>query len=380
MLFTNSRLQTTQKRLLHWEYKEINNSNKIILQHLWDDTYNFLNLLQNNNIKISHVLWKPNSVDENVRRNIAEKLHIPVDVIPYDQLDNSDFLFRLLWKYSEKELCVLEVWGYHLNALIKQKEDIIKNILWVVEITKFWHNRYLQYLNTHKKLPVPIVSIAESKIKEIEANYVAKMWVIWIDLLLHKYWTTIWSKKCWLLWYWMINSNVHSRLNQFWVKSCKAYDPKFNKSENPARKLFFSQKEILENSEVIIASTWSTSLSLELISLYCKDSVILAAMWSRWREFPIEEMKQKRTRREEDWGSVLTFKNEKWKYIHVLYNWIAMNYMLQSCPDEVMDPYFSEMLEWMKILHTEELSLNKIHTVDPEKSKEIISQRESSFL
>lgn len=253
--------------------------------------------------------------------------------------------------------------------------------MWVVEITKFWHNRYANQLNNNWSTPVPIISLAESSVKEIEADFVSKMWVMAIDLILHKFWKSLANKNVWLLWFWMINSNVSKRLSSFWVRqmtahdlSSKTYNHMKENNVNPVDK-----NKLFESSNVIISSTWSTSISLQDIENYAQNGTILVSMWSRGKEYPITEMK-KNWEWYDYWDdNVTVFKTFSWKEIFVFYNWVAINYMLQSCPTEAVDPYFSEMLEWLTMLTWWNLSPNKIHTVDKDKQKEIITQRKEWY-
>jgi len=374
-------LPVTKSRLEEWRYSQIEWIQHLVLQHLWQDTFEFLELLQKNNISIAQLVWKPNSVDPKVLQKIKLQLNIPVSVRDYDVLDNTQYLDRLLEK-TETDICsILEVWWYYLQPLLRQDKKKLNNILWVVEITKFWHNRYANQLNNNWSTPVPIISLAESSVKEIEADFVSKMWVMAIDLILHKFWKSLANKNVWLLWFWMINSNVSKRLSSFWVRqmtahdlSSKTYNHMKENNVNPVDK-----NKLFESSNVIISSTWSTSISLQDIENYAQNGTILVSMWSRGKEYPITEMK-KNWEWYDYWDdNVTVFKTFSWKEIFVFYNWVAINYMLQSCPTEAVDPYFSEMLEWLTMLTWWNLSPNKIHTVDKDKQKEIITQRKEWY-
>ncbi len=370
-IFAN-RLPLLKTRMDRWDYNTLkNNTNIILLQHLREDSYNFIENLNQNSIKIQHVIGKPNSVDKKVIEKIRWNLDIPVSVKDYNFLDNSTFLDTLIQNNRDKTLSILEVWWYHLKPLIRQSRDDLKNILGVIEITKFWHNRYANYLNKHWKLPVPVISCAESKIKEIEADFVAKMGIIATDLILHSYGKTIANKEVWLLWFWMINSNVFNWLEKFKAKKISIFDIDRNKIKSKKNN-FLSKKNILSNSEILISSTWTTSLTLEEIEQYTKDNTILVAMGSRGKEFPIEDMKKQRKHSEDD--NIITFTTPNKKQIHILYQGIAVNYMLNSCPDEAMDPYFCEMIEWLKMLKEENLSTKKINTINPDIIMQIIRE------
>jgi len=111
-------LPVTKSRLEEWRYSQIEWIQHLVLQHLWQDTFEFLELLQKNNISIAQLVWKPNSVDPKVLQKIKLQLNIPVSVRDYDVLDNTQYLIDYLKK--QKRIYVLS-WKF---------DDIIYSHYW----------------------------------------------------------------------------------------------------------------------------------------------------------------------------------------------------------------------------------------------------------
>jgi S-adenosylhomocysteine hydrolase len=357
--------------------KYLRNDKIIILQHLRPDTEQFIDILHKTWVEIYRVIWKPFSVDQEVKRNI-EKKWILVDVYDYKHLDESSYTTELLSnaikdiKNDLSKVLVLEVWWYFVKAIANLEPHDRWKLGWVVEITKFGHNRYASLLDTVGHFNTSVVSLAESNIKEIEAKFATQAWLEAVNMIFRELWRTIYWKKVGLIWYGMIHQNLAK-----WLQSYKCtistYDTanKYQQARQDALDFVVDKYEFLASSTLLFSATAQQSISLSEIERFCQDGVVLIAMWSRWQEFPIVEMNQfwKKTKIHPHVDLYITTNGKK---VFVLYEWKAINYLLKSCPNEVMDPYFAEMLVALKNIRLNNLSKTQIHTIDPYIQKQII--------
>lgn len=377
-MFDKAKLQLTESYVEELEIAQsLWNDKIIVLQHLRPDTEQFLNILHNTWIDIYRVIWKPFSVDQEVKKNL-EKKWILVDVHDYKYLDESTYTTELLSgaiesiKNDLSKVLVLEVWWYFVKPIANLEPNESEKLAGIVEITKFGHNRYKALLDTVGHFNTSVISLAESRVKEIEAKFVTQAWLEAVNMIFRELWRTIYWKKVGLIWYGMIHQNLAKWLQCY---KCKltTYDTvnKYQEAKQDKLDFIVDKSEFLANSPILFSATAQQSISMHEIENFCQDGVILIAMWSRWQEFPIVEMNQlwKKTKIHPHVDSYITTNGKK---VFVLYEWKAMNYLLKSCPDEVMDPYFAEMLVALKNIKLNHLSKTEIHTTHPDKQQKII--------
>jgi S-adenosylhomocysteine hydrolase len=350
----------------------------IILQHLREDTYYFIHHLLDAWVHIRAVFWKPLSVDYTIVKRI-EAHWIPVTILPYDTLDSSTHMLPVLKSMLHTKsvrTLFLEVGCYFWQHIKKLPNSLQKNIIWIIEITKFWHNRYESILKHDKSFSVPVVSLACSSIKKIEALFVTQSW---IDALSHVFRSinyTLYWKKVWLIGFGMIHQALVSWLKNYKV-STYVYDinKKLQKDVRFVWIKWKSKKSLLQNSQIIFSATGQQSINCDDIEKYGNNHLILVSFWSRWREFPVKDMdknwKNKRLNQYID-----SYTTTSWKTIFLINKWVAINYLLQSCVAEVMDVYFSEMVYAIHMLLSTNLSTKKIHHTPKHMQKKLINQRE----
>ena len=190
--------------------KALRNCRLIMLEHILPTTENFIYLLADAGAQIHSILAKPFSIDRSVFRRLLERGFTVLEK-PYEDLEDTDILDSLivsaaqLSKEDGKNLVLIDVGGYFAKPLTRLSKSEYEPLAGVIEDTTYGHNRYL---STAKNISVPIISVARSNLKEIEAHFVGKDAVQALDFLMRSVGDSIAGRRAVVIGYGMIGKNV----------------------------------------------------------------------------------------------------------------------------------------------------------------------------
>jgi adenosylhomocysteinase len=352
-LLQDCQLRVCSEYLDKQPYKDsIGNSRIIMLQHILPDTEILINLLKTSGADIFCILGKPFSYDESILERL--KTQFRVEIHPYDIYDTTSFLDELIEEAyiasqkDQKPIIIFEVGGYFSLPLTRVSHKYKDYIKGVVEVTTFGHNKYS---TNASDIEIPIYSVARSPIKSIEARYVGRAAVIAIDNIFREIGVSIAGRKALVIGFGMIGKSVADMLhsNNLLVS---VYDKKGFARLNAytlGYEINSNKTKLLEQADIIFSATAENSLSFEDIE-NCKNNAILVSVGSRGNEFDVLGLKNNSSHVKIIHPFIKRYKLNTNKYIYLVREGTAINFVIKSCPDEIVDLIYAEALVAMEIL------------------------------
>jgi len=345
--------------------KTLSHARLIILEHLLPTTEELIYLLHEAGADIFQIIAKPYSIDEHVASRLNERGY-PVLRESYENLERTALLDDLLRKAvaasqnDDKKILIIDVGGYFAVPLNRLRKDDTKYFAGAVEDTTLGHNRYLVDINS---IPVPVVSVARSRLKEIEAQFVGIDAVHAVDTVLRKLGVSMTGRHAVVIGYGMIGKNVARSLKANDL-NVSVYDVRDHRNLSAFMKGFGVDKKarLLQHADIVFAATgWSTSLSVidaergiplrkpalskQEILECLNDDVILASVGSKDNEFDMISLKELAVTKPEDISKEITkYKLADGDSVFVVKGGTAVNFLEPSIPIEVLDLVFSEIL------------------------------------
>lgn len=359
----------------------INNVRLVIIQHALRDTYIFLKILIDAGATIGAFIAKPNSINQIALDNI-KKLGVPVhqeinsDFKPYHFFENTLMLDNILVdqlqiaKRKDQKITMIDVGGYFAIPVSRLSKSSLKNISGIVEVTTFGHNRYEKSVET---LPVPVISIAKSPLKEAEAIYVGESIVRATEDLIHSLGKSLSGKVCVVVGFGMIGSEIAFALQKKNIRTIVVdLDPV--KSIKAKLKHFETMqlKEIIQDTDIIFSSTGNCAVGLKDLT-YAKSGILLVSGGSRANEFDISEIKRDSVKNEYLIDYVEQFEMSNGQNLLLANNGKAVNFLKDGTPEEIMDIVFAEQVEAVRTLDTAKPKVGRISEVS-KKSRDLISK------
>jgi len=264
----------------------------IIIQHLLDDTEQFIRILLQSGFRIIKIIGIEYSSKSKVSERLRNlKLNVIVPEFSILELAvNETIKYELnVADKSEKNRFIIHEVGGYCSSLLNDWGNIFTNkCLGIIEDTRQGLWRYLELDN----IPIPLMQIADSKLKSIESNYVGEAVARAVESDLLELGTSLDSIHIGILGFGDIGSSVAYSLRcRGAVIFC--YDP------NPLRMMeakaegynCLSRHNLLHESEIIIGASGVTSLNYNELELL-KNEVILFSASSKDIEFPIKQIKE----------------------------------------------------------------------------------------
>jgi len=314
----------------------------ILIQHWVRDAIDFGLMMKNNSN--ADVLFLPKPYSQNwtdISYGIENWLKIQNPWYDYENwLEKEGFLEGVLQNFKNRELIIIEVWWIFAN-IFDEKPELAKWVSWLVEITTFWHNRHLKS-NTNDILTT--YSVARSPIKESEAKHVWLAVYRSLDKVLHEMNRAIVDCNITMVWYGMIWQNVCRAFSL--CKWVNVFDKDMNKvleAENDWYNSSIDYNDVVNDSDIIIASTGFRSIDSEFIS-NCKNWVLLVSAWSRQNEIDVEYLEKNTTEDILELNSYIKRYFIWWKKIYLFRDWKNANFSWNSCPSNSMDLIHAETL------------------------------------
>lgn len=322
----------------------------IILQHALRDSVEFVRLAKEAGYEIDVFIAKPNSKEKEA---IAALELQGVEVVQetYATIEGTDLLDRILQQEAAKareageSICIIDVGGYFCMPLQRAPKNVTDVIKGVVEVTTFGHNRYIRGAPT---LALPVLSIARSPIKEVEAASVGETVIQATEDILREVGLTMASKTFGLIGYGMIGRRIAAALK---ARNLPVVVGDLSQSANLQAKLenleCVSIPELLSSCDIVFSATASQSVSIELIE-NAKTGIMLVSGGSKANEFDVEgirlnsigsaELSPNLEKFDLRWGRTCVLANEG----------KAVNFLKGGSPEEVMDPVFAEQAECVR--------------------------------
>lgn len=351
--FSSHQLRVCRQSLESSEFKScFRNIRFILLQHLLKDTEEFIRLMIELNYDIHSVVAKPYSIDLSVKERLSKCVFSLIHE-PYDVLEKEGVLDDLICdalnkcKTDGKQILIVDVGGYFLAPLHRLTHSEKDKIIGIVEVTKFGHNRYE---NQVRSLYYPVFSIAESPIKTLEGRFVGLSAVTAVEGILQDFGLSISGRRALVIGFGLIGKSVAAALRGRNLP-VKVYDSKgFPRTEAfTLGYLVGSKQELLSQVDLVLSSTANQSLSYDDL-LDCKNGCVIGSVGSRQNEIDVDGLDSKCIYKTQIHKYVTEYTLENKKKIYLLKNGESVNFIVQSCPDEIIDLIFAEIIYCWKHL------------------------------
>ena len=341
--------------------KLLSNLRLILLEHILPTTEEFIRILENVGVEVFAIIAKPYSKDPKVLKRLKEsKLRIIEE--SYESLENGKTLRTILIDAANqsrddgKRIAVIDVGGYFAAPLSMLSEKYLEHFVGVVEDTTFGHNRYvnlidlLQRQDNGKVLKFPIVSVARSELKKIEARFVGRDAVQAMDTILRDLGISITGRNALVIGYGMIGRCVARTLRSYDL-NVYVYDLEDRQLLRAFNDGYHIHKKVvlLRHADIIFSATGSEALHSKPAMSFeeiedCKNGVILASVGSKNTEFDVAALNHfadKKPLNEHLDRYILPNS----KYVILANEGTAVNFTRPSIAREIMDLVFSEILQ-----------------------------------
>lgn len=340
--------------------------------HALTDTQEFLTHLLNEGHDVRVIFAKPYSKNPEVIIAL-ERLGIKVEQLDYGTLEGTSILRETIMRElntTSLPLMLIDVGGYFLKPLLEMQSEVTLP-RGIVEVTTFGHKRYL---NGISGINVPLVSIARSPIKDVEAVFVGESAWFAIDRILRDVGMSAFGRRVGIVGYGMIGMRV-AAVAQANGAHTQVFDRdplQLLKARSFKQEIQPSLEKMLQSSEIVISVTGDTAvLTQEIVN--ARDGILLASAGSKLQEIDVSSIKKmaKSVRRLSD--LLVEYEMPSGKRVYVLRDGAAVNFLLGSCPDQTMDLVFAEIVQACQSIMEDNLEKGMIHEVSNEKRQEIAS-------
>lgn len=357
----------------------LSNVRLIVMNHALRDTRVFIEELIRFGAHVGAFVAKPNSL---VESRVAEISKLGVKIVreppgtkpPYSYFEQSSVLGDLIVEQvnaartERRKLVLIDVGGYFCKPLLERKDIDLSYIAGVIEITTFGHNRYLE---KQRLLPVPVISVARSELKEAEAVYVGQSAVRATEDLLQEAGWALTGRTCLVVGYGMIGKRVALALRERNIRTI-VHD------KSPRKKLLahlegFETATLeagLAQASIVLSSTGGQAVSVEDLRVV-KDAVVLLSAGSRTQEFDICGIRRLATHQARltgllervvlPWGLQCLIANDG----------KAVNFLKDGTPEEIIDLVFAEAAESIRYLVQHQVSAGAVSELPGERRDQI---------
>ncbi len=343
----------------------------LIMQHALRDTAAFLKSLTDNGFAVDAFLAKPNSIERN-NYTLIEEMGIecimePEGSKPYDWYEEEGNLDALIAtsikmaKANSQKLIIVDVGGYFARPLANLKSSDKEVVLGVCEVTSFGHWRYQEVAH---KLPVPVVSIARSPLKQAEAIYVGETVVQATEDVLRGAGKVLSSKQAGIIGYGMIGSQIAGALRKRGLNTVVLDKTAIlsMKAKLEGFQIAHDMRELLGRSDVIFSATGGQTLGqLEIVD-QVKPEALLVSGGSRSAEFDMTWLEERcvKTKRSDHLSD---YRLEDGKIVTMLNNGKAANFLKSGTPEEVMDIVFAELFRCIEMMAARRFKLAEVNAL-----------------
>ncbi len=315
----------------------------VFVQHLLPDTAHYLKVLTDRGFQVSSVFGIEYSTKPEVVESIRE-LGIDVNLLPIAEIPDALETFLTSRRSTasgtfQRPLVLQEVGGYAASLLARDPDLFSETCAGIVEETRQGLWRYQEVENP----AVPIVEIASTRLKRIEATYVGEAVARALESDLLMLGRTLAGMPMTVLGFGDIGSCCAAALRSR-GSIVAVYDP------HPARLvdaiaagfLVYGRQEALRHARVIVGASGQQSLTLTDIAKL-NEGALLASASSKQVEFPISDLLSNATRTVEITPRVSKLIFENNKSIALVNNGFPVNFESFSLPTFVSDLLFCQI-------------------------------------
>lgn len=332
--------------------------------HALSDTREFLSHLLRYGHEVPLIFAKPFSKNAEEIAQI-ERMGVRVEQLDYETLEGTSVLLETIrsqMSMAKYPLVLVDVGGYFAKPLAEMSALQAEKLpIGVLEVTTYGHNRYVV---AKDKINTPIVSIARSPIKDVEATFVGESAWFAIDSVFREVGMSVQGKKVGIVGYGMIGRRVAETAKANGVHTLIFdTDPlKLLDARSFKHQVSITLERVLTECSIVVSATGSLAISLSDM-LSASDGIVLASAGSKANELDMAGLRNASVNTLHISKMITEYTLASKKRIRVLRNGAAVNFLLGSCPDQTMDLVFSEMAEGCKRLVENNLEKHAIHEV-----------------
>lgn len=339
-----------------------------IIQHLLDDTEHFIRTLRQYDFQVRKVIGIEYSSESKVMDRLREQ---DLDVIlpQFSELEITinhvlDSELKKTSKESVVRFLIHEVGGYCAPFLRDHADVLIEKCIGIVEETKqgVWRYRDIGFL------PVPVMQIADSKLKGVEARHVGEAVARAVESDHLELGISLCGCRLGILGFGDIGASVANSMRcRGAVVSC--YDPNPLKAIDAKVQGFMcpGRDYVLKESELIIGASGVNSVTYDELRIL-RDYTMLVSASSRDLEFPVKQITIASRESAHLTEFIIEFTMPWGKRIRIANHGFPVNFRGISLPLFVSDLLFCQVAACMTKLITQHLSPG-IHclSIDEEK-------------
>lgn len=346
----------------------------IILQHILPDTRQFVRILKAAGFHVPLIVAKPNSIHAETMAGLASD-GVRVECHPYAELERTDVLDRLVEEAAlaaameGRRLVAIDVGGYFRTALSRLDERLRGLVIGTVEVTTFGHNRYVESL---PDLKVPAMSLARSPLKCAEAHVVGDAAVTAADMILRRCGVLIQGRRAGVIGFGYIGEAIAEALKARGLSvSIHDRDPKkLLKASLRGYGIAVEKRQLLGDCDIVFSATGSRAVDYADLA-DARDGLTLVSAGSKANEFDIETLKRLSTKGRRHDEAVQEYVTGFGRRVRTLCDGKAVNFHIQSCPEEVMDVVFAEQLACCLHLASAPRALGVLHELPDDLHRDI---------
>ncbi|KSV75982.1 hypothetical protein N185_16170 [Sinorhizobium sp. GW3] len=345
----------------------------LMMQHVVPNTVHFVEHLLQHGFHIAAFIAKPLSVHEPSLKRLVN-MGIRLVREDYATLEAGRLLDDLIEEAAAgagrrgRQLTLIDVGGYMRVALSRLSEEAQAAINGVVEVTTLGHNNYAKWLSV---LTVPVVSLARSPLKMAEAILVGDSAIVATDIILRKAGLMLQSRTAGMIGFGAIGepTALAARAKGMRVLVHDTDPLKLSRAKLLGFETTMNKRYLLGNVDLAFASTGSRSVELADLT-DARDGITVVSVGSKGNEFDIAGLEDLAVSVAELGEELIDYRLASGKSVHVVRGGKAVNFYIQSCPDEAMDLVFAEQVACIEfLLNRRELSV--LHELPAEVHRKI---------
>lgn len=336
----------------------------VIVSHILPDTLDFINVLSKY-FNISYIIPKPNSINNEIYKLLNEKYSVLN--FSRDQMNWDPNIILEKFNLIRDNVIILDVWGYFSQIYLRLRRESSAKILWIIEDTENWHQKYENNIDIEDD--TPILSVARSVLKEHEDLHVGKSIVFSTEYILRENSVIFTNKKSLVLWFWKIWKSISRELFSKNIHT-SVYDIDCYKK----LEIFSSwyslpdRDKALSDSDILFCATWNKSLVWEDY-LKLKDWVIISTATSSDDELDLSFLKENFEKTKlSKYVDKYTY---EWKSIYLLNWWNAVNFTTNEAIWSFIFLIQAEIIHWIFSILNEKQEKWIVRTISNEDKKYI---------
>jgi adenosylhomocysteinase len=311
----------------------------LIIQHILQDTETFLRLLLERGWQVRTLVGIPYSCDPAAAERLASLVDVRVPAFEEFQQVVDATLAAELKRGATEPFLVQEVGGYCAALLGGNSPLDIAGCAGAIEETR----RGLWRYQAQDGLKVPVMQIADSRLKEIEAIHVGEAVARALETDLAELGRSLPGLAVGVIGFGSIGSAV-ARSLQARGADVACFDTSPIRQIEAAARGFrmIHRNRLLAESDLVVGATGIGAFGAAEIPLL-KEGAILASASSGQREFPVDTLASAARSCERIGESVTRLELPGGGTIHLIKDGFPANFRLRSLPPAIADLLFAEL-------------------------------------